>query len=80
MLQISFFRLICWKYSSIGGLAPQTPQQGNKCFPTPLPNRFALPCLYLADLFKGCPIVGNKLGGRAHLDMGSFKQRLFPHG
>ena len=72
MLQISFFRLICWQLSSIGGLAPQTPQQGNKCFPTPLPNRFALRQLCMAGLFKGCPIVGNKPGGRAHLDMGSF--------
>ena len=25
VLQIDFCRLICWKFSSIGGLAPQTP-------------------------------------------------------
>ena len=43
----SFFRFICLMLSSIGGLAPQTPQWGNKCFPTPLPNRFALRCLHL---------------------------------
>ncbi|MGB5967377.1 MAG: hypothetical protein WBG70_03520, partial [Spirulinaceae cyanobacterium] len=34
--------------SFIGGLTPQTPQQGNNCFPTTLRNRFALGWLCLA--------------------------------
>ena len=44
----SVFKLICLMLNSIGGLAPQTPQQGNNCFPTTLRNRFALSCLHLA--------------------------------
>ena len=42
----SVFRFIYLMPSSIGGLAPQTSQWGIGDR-TPLPNRFALPYLYL---------------------------------